>query len=103
LGDPYRGVIINKWLYLGYKCSAGIAHNKILAKLVCGLHKPNKQTILPQEAVENFFEITSINKVNSLGGKFGQTLSEDFQITFMGQLAKIPEKELVQKYDEKTG
>jgi DNA polymerase eta len=87
----------------GYKCSAGIAHNKILAKLVCGLHKPNKQTILPQEAVENFFEITSINKVNSLGGKFGQTLSEDFQITFMGQLAKIPEKELIQKYDEKTG
>ncbi|EFA11358.1 DNA polymerase eta [Tribolium castaneum] len=87
----------------GYKCSAGIAHNKILAKLVCSLHKPNKQTILPQEEVEKFFETTPINKVKNLGGKFGQTLSEDFHVTTMGQLAKIPEKLLVQKYDEKTG
>ncbi|XP_044269344.1 DNApol-eta [Tribolium madens] len=87
----------------GYKCSAGIAHNKILAKLVCSLHKPNKQTILPQDAVEKFFETTPIHKVKNLGGKFGQTLSEDFQVTTMGQLAKIPEKVLVQKYDEKTG
>lgn len=31
----------------GYNCSAGIAHNKILAKLTCGFHKPNKQTCLP--------------------------------------------------------
>lgn len=31
----------------GYDCSAGLAHNKILAKLVCGLNKPNKQTVLP--------------------------------------------------------
>lgn len=31
----------------GYACSAGIAHNKILAKLTCGFHKPNKQTCLP--------------------------------------------------------
>ncbi|KAJ8981696.1 hypothetical protein NQ317_003417 [Molorchus minor] len=40
----------------GYKCSAGIAHNKILAKLVCGLHKPNKQTILPQESVSELYK-----------------------------------------------
>lgn len=31
----------------GYACSAGIAHNKILAKLTCAFHKPNKQTCLP--------------------------------------------------------
>ncbi|XP_063931236.1 DNA polymerase eta [Zophobas morio] len=86
----------------GYKCSAGIAHNKILAKLVCSLHKPNKQTILPQDAVEMFFETTSINKIKSLGGKFGQTVASDFQIKFMSELAKIPEKQLMQKYDEKT-
>ena len=32
---------------LGYSCSAGIAHNKLLAKLCSGLNKPAKQTILP--------------------------------------------------------
>lgn len=32
---------------LGYTCSAGIAHSKILAKLGSGLHKPAQQTIVP--------------------------------------------------------
>jgi DNA polymerase eta len=27
----------------GYSCSAGVAHNKLLAKLCCGLHKPCQQ------------------------------------------------------------
>lgn len=36
----------------GYECSAGIAHNKILAKLVCGMNKPNKQTLIPLRYVK---------------------------------------------------
>jgi hypothetical protein len=32
---------------LGYSCSAGIAHSKILAKLGSGLHKPAQQTVVP--------------------------------------------------------
>lgn len=39
----------------GYTCSAGIAHNKILAKLVCGLNKPNKQTILPLKRIPTLY------------------------------------------------
>lgn len=39
----------------GYECSAGIAHNKILAKLVCGINKPNKQTLLPITHVEHLY------------------------------------------------
>ncbi|RZC39991.1 DNA polymerase eta [Asbolus verrucosus] len=97
--EEIRRAVLEK---TGYKCSAGIAHNKILAKLVCGLHKPNKQTILPHDAVEKFFDTIPINKIKSLGGKFGQTLAEDLQITFMGQLSKISERELTQRYDEKT-
>ena len=35
----------------GYRCSAGVACNKLLAKLVSGLHKPDDQTVLlPPEA-----------------------------------------------------
>lgn len=40
----------------GYECSAGIAHNKILAKLVCGMNKPNKQTILPLKQIPLLFK-----------------------------------------------
>lgn len=40
----------------GYECSAGIAHNKILAKLVCGMNKPNKQTILPLKQIPQLFK-----------------------------------------------
>jgi hypothetical protein len=39
----------------GFRCSAGVAANKMLAKLVSGLHKPDDQTILlpPQAAVSS--------------------------------------------------
>lgn len=40
----------------GYECSAGIAHNKILAKLVCGINKPNKQTVLPLKHIPELFK-----------------------------------------------
>ena len=36
---------------LGYTCSAGIAHTKLLAKLASGLHKPAQQTVVPAAAV----------------------------------------------------
>ncbi|KAJ8922231.1 hypothetical protein NQ315_004168 [Exocentrus adspersus] len=87
----------------GYKCSAGIAHNKILAKLVCGLHKPNKQTILPHESVPALYEEIPIKKVSGLGGKFGSTLTDQLKISKMSELIKFTEKELVKLFDEKTG
>ncbi len=46
------------------RCSAGIAHCKTLAKLCCGLHKPNKQTVLPQAAVATLYATLPITKVN---------------------------------------
>lgn len=39
----------------GYDCSAGIAHNKVLAKLVAGMNKPNKQTLLPIRKIPEFY------------------------------------------------
>lgn len=85
----------------GYRCSAGIAHNKILSKLACGLHKPNKQTILPQDSVKELYKSLPIKKIKSLGGKFGNSLSEDLGITNMGELINFTERELAKKYDHK--
>lgn len=38
---------------VGLSSSAGIAHNKVLAKLVGSTHKPNDQTILPKTQTDN--------------------------------------------------
>ncbi|XP_056410585.1 DNA polymerase eta [Hyla sarda] len=46
-----------------FQCSAGISHNKILAKLSCGLNKPNRQTILPQSSVPALFSQLPIGKM----------------------------------------
>jgi nucleotidyltransferase/DNA polymerase involved in DNA repair len=38
----------------GYRTSAGVACNKMLSKLVSGLHKPDDQTVLPPPAAAAF-------------------------------------------------
>lgn len=87
---------------LGYQCSAGIAHNKILAKLVCGLHKPNKQTVLPQGAVQQLYQTIPVKKITGLGGKFGVTVTEKLHIEYMAELAKFSLKELTKHFEEKS-
>lgn len=87
----------------GYRCSAGIAHNKILAKLVCGFNKPNKQTVLPKHSVNILYSTLSVKKVKHLGGKFGDIVCEVLKITKMGELQKFTEKELQVRFDEKNG
>ncbi|KRY68619.1 DNA polymerase eta [Trichinella pseudospiralis] len=49
-----------------FHCSAGIAVNKMLAKLACGLNKPKQQTIVLPSSVAEFFSTVPIRKVNWL-------------------------------------
>ena len=87
----------------GYKSSAGIAHNKMLAKLVCSLHKPNKQTVLPKESVDLFLKDVPIRKINSLGGKFGNDLIDELKINNILELRDFQEPDLQQMYDVRLG
>ncbi|CAB3234705.1 unnamed protein product [Arctia plantaginis] len=87
----------------GYRCSAGIAHNKILAKLVCGFNKPNKQTILPKHSVNILYSTLPLKKVQHLGGKFGYSVCEALKISKMCELQKYTEKELQSRFDDKNG
>lgn len=61
---------------LGFTCSAGIAANKLLAKLSGGLHKPNQQTILPASAVTALLDPLPIDRLRGFGGKLGSLLRE---------------------------
>ncbi|KAF3842020.1 hypothetical protein F7725_023971 [Dissostichus mawsoni] len=47
----------------GFRCSAGISHNKVLSKLACGLNKPNRQTVLPLDSVTELFNSLPIGKM----------------------------------------
>jgi len=39
------------WDELGYRASAGISHNKTLAKLASAMNKPNAQTVVPRRYI----------------------------------------------------
>jgi len=85
-----------------FRCSAGIAHCKTLAKLCCGLNKPNKQTILPISAVPTLYSTLKVTKVRGLGGKLGESVTSALNVQTMGQLAQLSLRQINDKFDEKT-
>ncbi|KAK2164994.1 hypothetical protein LSH36_56g00017 [Paralvinella palmiformis] len=87
----------------GFRCSGGIAHNKMLAKLSCGLHKPNKQTVLPQHSVHGLFTSLPIRKVRNLGGKFGESLTERLGVENMADICQYSLDQLQQMFGDKSG
>ncbi|XP_019382869.1 PREDICTED: DNA polymerase eta isoform X3 [Gavialis gangeticus] len=87
----------------GYRCSAGISHNKVLAKLACGLHKPNRQTLIPLGRVPQLFSQMPINSIRNLGGKLGASVSEILGVEYMGQLTQFSMLQLQTHFGNKTG
>ena len=61
---------------LGFTCSAGVASNKLLAKLCGGLHKPNQQTVLPPSAVHALLDPLPVDRLRGFGGKLGELLRQ---------------------------
>ncbi|XP_008554583.1 DNA polymerase eta [Microplitis demolitor] len=86
-----------------FRCSAGISYNKILAKLACGLHKPNRQTILPSAGVPTLYSSLPVKKVRNLGGKFGNIVMESLGCNVMADLLRYSLQDLQKRFDEKTG
>ncbi|XP_017007513.2 DNA polymerase iota [Drosophila takahashii] len=57
-------------LRLGITCCAGIAYNKLLAKLVGSSHKPNQQTVLVSTYAEQFMrELGDLKRITGIGQK----------------------------------
>ncbi|KAL1466795.1 hypothetical protein MTO96_026427 [Rhipicephalus appendiculatus] len=87
----------------GFRCSAGIAHNKVLAKLACGLHKPNKQTVLTEAGVPVLFATLPVHKLRKLGGKLGKDIQELLQVEVVADLLRFSEDQLSSHFGHKTG
>jgi len=61
---------------LSFTCSAGVAPNKLLAKLCGGLHKPDQQTLLAPRAVSSLLDPLPVDRLRGFGGKLGELLRE---------------------------
>ncbi|TSN48494.1 DNA polymerase eta [Bagarius yarrelli] len=89
--------------HTGFRCSAGISHNKVLAKLACGLNKPNRQTVLPLGSVSELFMTLPVSKIRNLGGKLGVSITETLAVENMGELTRFTQAQLEERFGEKTG
>ncbi|KAG2591768.1 DNA polymerase eta [Panicum virgatum] len=86
-----------------FTCSAGIAHNKMLAKLVSGMHKPAQQTVVPSSSVQDFLASIPVKKMKQLGGKLGSSLQDDLGVETIGDLLSFTEEKLQEQYGVNTG
>lgn len=74
LAAEIRAALYNE---LGLTSCGGIAHNKLLAKLIGSKNKPNKQTVLvPTSVIDTMIEMDSIRRITGIGEKAEQSLNE---------------------------
>eukprot|EP00753_Platysulcus_tardus_P008097 PLAT15617.1.p1 GENE.PLAT15617.1~~PLAT15617.1.p1 ORF type:complete len:486 (+),score=197.49 PLAT15617.1:140-1459(+) len=64
------------WEQLRLRCSAGIAHNKLVAKVASARNKPNRQTIVTAAAAADMLAPLQLRKLRGLGGKLGKRLRQ---------------------------
>ncbi|XP_011022338.1 PREDICTED: DNA polymerase eta isoform X2 [Populus euphratica] len=86
-----------------FTCSAGIAHNKMLAKLVSGMNKPAQQTVVPFSSVKGLLESLPIKKMKQLGGKLGTSLQTELGVNTVGDLLQFSEEKLQERFGINTG
>ena len=98
-----RGVRKEIFDRLHYTCSAGIARNKMMAKLGAGANKPNKQTIVRNRAIQHFLSTYKFTKIRNLGGKLGDQVVESFNTDLLSELLNVSIEQLKSKVGDDTG
>ena len=88
---------------LKYTCSAGVARNKMLAKLGSGHKKPNSQTIVRNRAVQKFLSGFKFTKIRNLGGKLGDEVVAAFNTDTVNELLEVPLEQLKKQMGDDTG
>lgn len=97
-----RSVRTAVWNQLHYTCSAGVARNKMLAKLGSACNKPNAQTIVRNRAIQFFLNGYKFTQIRMLGGKLGEQITSDFGTEQVSELLSIPYEQLRAKLDDHT-
>eukprot|EP00249_Psilotum_nudum_P017138 c26179_g1_i1 orf=32-1747(+) len=86
----------------GFRCSCGIANNKMLAKLVCSINKPNKQTCILQSAVMAFLDPLAVHKLPGVGHRM-ESLLKEIGVETISDLQKVPMWQLCAKFGDRIG
>jgi DNA polymerase iota len=80
---------------LGLRASAGVAHNKLLAKLVSGLHKPDAQTCLPCREAARFVAPLPVRCLRGVGSAAERALAAPpLRIATVAALRRAPARAL---------
>jgi DNA polymerase eta len=90
------------WENLNYTCSAGLARNKMLAKLGSACNKPDKQTVVRNRAVQHFLGGYKFTQIRMLGGKLGDQITSYFGTEKVSDLLDVPLESLRAKLDDHT-
>ncbi|XP_071526754.1 DNA polymerase iota-like isoform X2 [Panulirus ornatus] len=86
----------------GITCCAGIAHNKLLAKLVSGYYKPNQQTVIfPWQVHDIMSSLNLTRSIPGIGSVTYRTL-EDIGILTVQELQNATISLLKSKFDDET-
>jgi DNA polymerase eta len=88
---------------LHYTCSAGIARNKMMAKLGSAHKKPNSQTVVRNRAVQHFLSDFKFTKIRNLGGKLGDQVVTAFGSDQLTELLTVSLDQLKAKLGDDTG
>lgn len=98
-----RSVRAALWERLKYTCSAGIARNKMIAKLGSAYKKPNQQTIVRNRAVQQFLSGFKFTKIRNLGGKLGEKVVSKFGTDQLQELLAVSLDQLKCQLGDDTG
>ncbi|AFR95649.2 DNA polymerase eta subunit [Cryptococcus neoformans C23] len=101
-GELMSNVREEVYLRLHYTCTAGIAHNKAMAKLCSAWKKPNNQTILRTAAVPAFLNDRDFTDIRSLGGKLGAAIAQEFGAKTVGDMLTVSLDEMQKKFGEES-
>ena len=88
---------------LQYTCSAGVARNKMIAKLGSAHKKPNQQTVVRNRAVQQFLGGFKFTKIRNLGGKLGDQVVSTFGTDQVKELLDVNIEQLKSKLGDDTG
>lgn len=86
---------------LGITSCAGVAHNKLLAKLAAGIHKPNQQTtVFPSSSLDLIGSLGSPRQLPGIGSSTFRKL-EELGIQTISQLQELDIRQMERAFGEK--